>query len=83
MIVSVDGVPIHDLPLVNLYGANWIGGAFLGRAGERVAVRVLRDAQEWEVSLALGTRDEVRFRIESLPSPSAEQRTVRAAWLKR
>jgi len=42
LILAVDGVPIHQVALANLFGQNWIGGRFLGMAGERVVLTVLR-----------------------------------------
>ena len=83
VIVSVEGVPIHQVPLANLFGLNWIGGRFLGKAGERVVVRVLRDDSQQDIPVTLGTREEINFRIESDPVATSEQLAVRSAWLER
>lgn len=76
VIVSVDGVPIHQVPLVFLF--RWV----VGKAGARTVLRILRDGNEQEVALTLGTYDEVDFRIESDPTATLEQLTVRSAWLR-
>jgi predicted metalloprotease with PDZ domain len=83
VIVSVDGVPMHQVPLTNLFGQNWIGGRFLGKAGERVVLKILRDGKEQDIAVTLGTREETNFRIEADPAATTAQLAVRSAWLKR
>jgi S1-C subfamily serine protease len=83
VILSVDGVPIHQVPLMNLFGKNWIGGTFPGRAGEPVVLKILRDGKEQDIPVTLGAREETNFRIENDPAATTEQLSVRSAWLKR
>lgn len=83
VILSVNGVPIHQVPLMNLYGKNWIGGTFVGRAGEPVVLKILRDGKEQDIPVTLGAREETNFRIENDPAATTEQLSVRSAWLKR
>jgi C-terminal processing protease CtpA/Prc len=81
-IVAVDGVPIQQVPLAGLYGHNWIGGPFIGRAGERVVLTVKRDStRQIEVKLASATEHLVRIESDSTASTKALE--IRAAWLKR
>lgn len=82
LILAVDGVPMHEVPLANLFGQNWIGGRFVGRAGERVVLRIRRDGVEQDVPVTLGTRNEITFAIEAMAAPSAEQLAIRRAWLR-
>lgn len=83
VILAVDGVPIHQVPLANLFGQNWIGGRFVGRAGERVILRVRRDGTNQDVPVTLGTRNESTIAIEPMRDATAEQLSVRRAWLGR
>jgi hypothetical protein len=75
-------MPIHQVPLANLFGLNWIGGRFLGKAGARAVLRVQRGATEQDFEVTLGVRDEVNFVIESVAAPTVLQLAVRQAWLK-
>ena len=83
VITSVDGLPIHQVPLTNLFGKNWIGGRFLGKAGERVVLRILRDGKAQDLPVTLGTREETVFLIERDPAATPEPLAVRGAWLRR
>lgn len=81
VILSVDGVPIHQVPLTNQFGQNWIGGRFLGKAGERVVLKILRNGKEQDIAVTLGTRDEVNFRIQNDSAATKDQLALRRAWL--
>jgi predicted metalloprotease with PDZ domain len=81
-ILAVDGVPIHQVPLAGLYGQNWIGGPFVGHAGERVLLTVKRDSTR-QIPVTLGSVTEHLVRIESDSAANEKALAIRAAWLKR
>lgn len=83
IITAVDGVPIHQIPLAGLYGQNWIGGRFLGKAGDRVVLTVVRDTMQRQVPVTLGRVEEHILTIEHDPSATSAQLAIRAAWLQR
>lgn len=83
IIVSIDGVPVHQLPLARRAGRYWIGGTFVGRGGERVTLRFQRAGEELERSITLGMLEALTVRVESLVAPTAQQLAVRSAWLRR
>ena len=83
IITAVDGVPIHQIPLAGLYGRNWIGGRFLGRAGERVILTVMRDTTQRQVTVTLGSVQDHNLKIEHDPAATPAQLATRAAWLRR
>ena len=70
LILAVDGVPIHQMPLADLVYDNWFGGLFLGKAGERVVLRVKRvDGKEANVPAVRGTVEQSTFKIEADTRP--------------
>lgn len=84
LILAVDGVPIHQVPLARLAGKNWMGGEFLGKAGERILLRIRRaDGKEADVPVVLGTVDESVFRLEKDTAATAGQLRIRSKWLER
>ena len=83
IITAVDGVPIHQIPLAGLYGRYWMGGRFLGRAGERVVLTVVRDTTQRQVPVTLGRFEEHVLKIEHDPAATPAQLATRAAWLRR
>lgn len=82
-ILAIDDVPIHQVPLTNLFGRNWIGGRIPGRAGERVVLTVRRGETARMVPVTLGSVEQVVFTIERDPAAMAPQLAIRNAWLKR
>lgn len=82
-ITAVDGVPIHDVPLTNVFGANWIGGRLLDGAGERVVLTVVRSGATLQLPVTLATVEEVVFSIDPVATPTTHQLMVREAWLRR
>lgn len=84
LILTVDGVPIHQILLTGLAGRHWWGGQFVGKAGERVILRIRRaDGKESDVPVVLGSNDEQIFKIEPLANATPEQLRIRAKWLQR
>lgn len=84
LILKVDGVPIHKVPLAGLVYENWNGGLFVGKAGERVVLRIRHaDGKEADVPVVLGTREEQIFKLEPDPAATADQLRIRAKWLER
>ena len=81
-IVAIDGVPIHQVPLAGLYGQNWIGGPFVGRAGERVVLTVKRDSTR-QMAVTLASAPEHLVRIVGDSAATTKALAIRAAWLKR
>jgi hypothetical protein len=71
------------VPLTNLFGRNWIGGRFLGRAGEHVVLTVRRDGTQRSIPITLGTLEEIVFGIESDSAATSQQVAIRRAWLRR
>jgi predicted metalloprotease with PDZ domain len=83
-IVGVDGIPIHQVPLAGLAGKNWMGGWFVGKAGERVVLRIRHsDGKEEDLPVLLGTREESILNIEPDLSATDDQLRIRAKWLER
>jgi hypothetical protein len=70
------------VPLAGLYGQNWIGGPFVGHAGERVLLTVKRDSTR-QIPVTLGSVTEHLVRIESDSAANEKALAIRAAWLKR
>ena len=83
VITAVDGVPIHEVRLANLYPPNWIGGRFVGRAGDRVVLTVARDSTRREIPITLQRLEEHLVRIDRNTAATASQLAVRAAWLQK
>lgn len=83
VIAAVDGVPIHQVPLTNVFGRNWIGGRFLGKAGEQVVLTVLRDGRQRRMAVTLGSVEEIVFRIDRDSVATPLQIAIREAWLER
>jgi len=50
--------------------------------GDKIKIRVQNRDGEREMSWKLDGREQVQFQLQDVPSPSAEQRSRRAAWLK-
>jgi predicted metalloprotease with PDZ domain len=83
LILSVDGVPIHQVPLADLVYENWMSGLFVGRAGDRVVLRIRHaDGKEADVPVVLGIREEQIFKIEPDPTATAEQLRIGARWME-
>jgi predicted metalloprotease with PDZ domain len=82
-ILAIDDVPIHQVPLTNLYGRNWIGGRIPGRAGERVVLTVRRGDAQRKVPVTLSSMEEIVFTIERDPAATPRQLAIRRGWLKR
>lgn len=82
-ILAIDDVPIHQVPLANLFGRNWIGGRLPGRAGERIVLTVRRGDTQRKVPVTLGSVEQVVFTIERDPAATPPQLAIRTAWLKR
>lgn len=83
VVAAVDGVPIHQVALTNIFGRNWIGGRFLSKAGEQVVLTVLRDGRQRRIPVTLGSVEEIVFRIDRDSAATPSQIAIHEAWLKR
>ena len=84
VIVSVDGVPIHQVPLAGLFGRNWIGARLIEKkAGEQVILTVARGSTRREVALKLNSFKEGVLRIENDPTATPQALAIRKEWLRR
>lgn len=83
VITAVDGVAIHEVLLANLFLPNWIGGRFVGRAGDRVVLTVMRDTTRREIPITLNRLEEQLVRIDHDAAATASQLAVRTAWLRK
>lgn len=61
---------------------NWLRALNRYKQGGRVPVVVKRDRQTIQTTIVLGEPDRFEYRIEERNDASAEQKTLRAAWLK-
>ncbi|MDP3703064.1 MAG: PDZ domain-containing protein [Candidatus Omnitrophota bacterium] len=76
ILTTADGVPIQQAPLTGPGG--W---KVLDRAGRRMVLTILRRGREERLSLTLGTRHEVIFRVSPDSAATPEQLALRHGWL--
>jgi predicted metalloprotease with PDZ domain len=51
-------------------------------AGQTVKLSVMREGQEKEIPIKVGTREEAAYHLVALPQPTADQLKIREGWLK-
>jgi predicted metalloprotease with PDZ domain len=61
---------------------NWLATLNRYKQGERVTISVRRFRQTLDLSVQLGPPEIYDYRIEEIPSASAEAKRLRAAWLE-
>lgn len=70
-LVSIDGAPVED-PATMLNGK---------KVGDKISVAVMRDNLPLTLQVTLLRNPRVNYKVEELPSPTADQLTVRKKWL--
>jgi predicted metalloprotease with PDZ domain len=73
MLVALNGQPVPR------YLPGWLHHR---SPGERITLRVHRDDNDLDISLALGANDSKRYSIAEMASVSEKQRRIREGWLK-
>jgi predicted metalloprotease with PDZ domain len=71
-ITAIDGVAVED-PKTMLDGK---------KVGDKIMVSIIRDGLPMNIPVTLLRNTQVRYRIESLPTVTPQQTTVRNKWLK-
>ena len=66
----------------NVTRENWLNALNRFKQGDRVPISVRRDRRTIQAILVLGQPDQFEYRIEEKKDATAEQKTLRAAWLK-
>jgi len=70
-IIEIDGEPVSD-------ATKLINGK---KPGKQINVTVIRDGINMDIPVTLLKSTKVKYKIEELPNPTAEQLTVRKKWL--
>ncbi len=71
-IVAIDGQMVSDVTTL-------LNGRHIG---DKVTIGLVRDGQSLTLPVTLQKDAQVKYRMESLPQPSDEQKVVREKWLK-
>ncbi|WP_235854059.1 M61 family metallopeptidase [Mucilaginibacter terrenus] len=71
-LVSVDGTPVTDYTTI-------LNGK---KVGDKIVVTVSRDGKAYNIPVVLQRNPRIQYKIEEVPSPTAQQLAVRAKWLK-
>lgn len=80
----VDGINVDDqITAINGNAITNIQDALNGKkVGDKITVTVLRDGISMELPVTLLRNPQVKYRVDSLANPTAEQLAVRKKWLK-
>lgn len=80
----IDGINVDDqIIAVNSNAITNIQDAINGKkVGDKVTVTVLRDGISIELPVTLLRNPQVKYKVDSLANPTAEQLAVRSKWLK-
>lgn len=70
-ITAIDGSPVTDIPAM-------LNGK---KPGDKITVSVIRDGLPVTLPVTLLKNNRVKYKIEELPSPTAQQLVVRKKWL--
>ncbi len=76
-----EGDEILSLGKKNVSRENFLVSLARFKPGDRVPVSVKRDRRTIQATLVLGAPERFEYRIEELSGATAEQKTLRAAWL--
>ena len=79
----IDGINVND-EIVSIDGAVTDAASMLSgkKPGDKVNVAVLRDNLPLTIPVTLLRNPKVNYKVEELPSPTAEQLAVRKKWMK-
>nr|WP_249665424.1 PDZ domain-containing protein [Mucilaginibacter sp. Bleaf8] len=80
----VDGINVYD-EITAIDGNQITDAASLlagKQVGDKINVSIIRDGLPMTIPVTLKRNNQVRYHIESLPNPTAEQLAVRKKWLK-
>lgn len=76
------GDEIVSLGGKNIKRENWLHALSRYKEGDRIALVVKRDRRTIRTALLLGPPDRYEFRLEELTNATAQQRSLREAWLR-